>query len=250
MTMPTHAGLDARANSCVQQPQARPAAAGGDAERCGGPRQDGDGNAGDAGGGAGRTVCDGWVYVSDGGWSWWVLSMDGWLDRHVPIATITDTHHTTHTHSTRLILFKMINRAEHVSEVQGVVKTGKESYIYFAPAVPAPSSASSSSSSFVVGGAGAGGGGAGAPVVVDLTGSELGSEEEEDNGVDEEEEQAASEWAAPAARSRSSGRAAADAVLPPLEWDRSRGCAVKVFKVRDRRGLYPVSLVDLTIGPG
>lgn len=120
---------------------------------------------------------------------------------------------------TRLIIYKIINRGTLIREMQGVVKTGKESAVYFAPAIPAPTAASSSSSTFVVGGGAATAAtaqhGGGRPVVVDLTGSDKEEEaEQEDADVYGEEEGGFSSDVGTAA-------------MP--EWDRERGCAIKLY---------------------
>ena len=194
------------------------------------------------------------------------LGMGGWMGWGV----ITYYHHhqqqlqgliqpfdnihqmSAHT-STRLVLFKMLNTGALFREVQGVVKTGKESFIYFAPAAPAPSTTTSTttaaaSSTFVVG---AGGSGAAAGVsaasaaVVDLTNEEEEDEEANSYVDDSEDEEGGSEvCGGPSASSlpppQSTTAAAAAPSLP--EWDRSRGCAIKVFKTTlnefSKRGEY------------
>lgn len=166
-------------------------------------------------------------------------------------------HHTTINHllpRTRLILFKILNTGLLFQEVQGVVKTGKESFVYFAPAAPAPSAATASATTtFVVGGDAPGGGPDGrgaAAAAVDLTNEEEEVEDEADSYVDDAEEdegasgsEAGGSTAPSLAPPPSSSASAAAAGAPPLpEWDRSRGCAIKVFKTTlnefSKRGEY------------
>jgi len=135
---------------------------------------------------------------------------------------------------TRLILFKMINKGTLFSEVGGVVKTGKESSVYYAPGV---------------GGKGGTEGG-----VVNLTREEEGEEEseEEEEGEEKEEEkrergrgreeEAESVSAASLASSSSSSFRTSSRAGGREGGREGCDCAIKVFKTTlnefSNRALY------------
>jgi len=127
---------------------------------------------------------------------------------------------------TRLILFKMINKGTLFSEVGGVVKTGKESNVYYAPGV---------------GGEGGREGG-----VVDLTREEE-SEEEEEEGEEEGRERGKGREEEAEAGSVSAASLASSSSSSFRSSSRTRGreggdCAIKVFKTTlnefSNRALY------------